>query len=64
MKLLKKVAGEILQSLTDTIDYTGLESGKSYTIKAWLMNVDTGEKAIDAAGNEIKSETTKTRITA
>ncbi len=56
----KEGSGEILQSLTDTIDYTGLESGKSYTIKAWLMNVDTGEKAIDAAGNEIKSETTKT----
>ena len=56
----KEGGGEILQSLTDTIDYTGLESGKSYTIKAWLMNADTGENATDAAGNEIKCETTKT----
>lgn len=52
--------GEILQSLTDTIDYSGLEAGKSYTIKAWLVNADTGENAVDAAGNEIKCETTKT----
>lgn len=56
----KEGGGEILQSLTDTIDYTGLESGKSYTIKAWLVNADTGESAVDAAGNEIKCETTKT----
>ena len=53
-------SGDILQSITDTIDYSGLESGKSYTIKAWLVNADTGESAVDAAGNEIKSETTKT----
>lgn len=52
--------GEILQSLTDTIEYSQLTANKQYTIKAWLVNVDTGEPAKDAAGNEIKSETTQT----
>ena len=26
---------DILQSMTDTIKYTGLEAGKTYTIKGW-----------------------------
>lgn len=52
--------GEILQSITDTIEYSKLTANKQYTIKAWLADADTGEKAVDAGGNEIKTETTQT----
>lgn len=32
------------QSLTDKITYAGLESGKAYKIKAWLVDVASGSK--------------------
>lgn len=45
--------GDILQSMTDTIKYTSLESGKNYTIKGWLADAETGEAVKDASGNGI-----------
>ena len=40
--------------MTDTIGYSGLTPNKSYTIKGWLVDVETGNPAIDAAGNAMK----------
>ena len=50
----KEGGGSVLQSMTDTIEYSGLTPNKSYTIKGWLVDLETNEKAKDAAGNEIK----------
>lgn len=44
---------DILQSMTDTIKYTGLEAGKTYTIKGWLADAETGVAVKDASGNGI-----------
>ena len=40
--------------MTDTIEYSGLAPNKSYTIKGWLVDVETGNPAVDAAGNAMK----------
>lgn len=37
--------GAIMQSLKDTITFAGLEKGKEYRIKAWLMDVTDGTPA-------------------
>ena len=34
--------GEILQELRDTITYTNLEKNKTYKVKAWLVDAETG----------------------
>ena len=39
--------------MTDTIKYTGLEAGKTYTIKGWLADAETGVAVKDASGNGI-----------
>lgn len=38
----KKGNGNILQELKDTINYEGLEVGKEYTIKGWIVDAETG----------------------
>ena len=43
-------------TLTDTISYTGLTKGKTYTAKGTLMDKATGEAVKDAKGNAITSE--------
>lgn len=49
----RESGGEVLQSLTDTINYVGLQSGKAYKIKGWLVDAGTGEKVKDASDKEI-----------
>lgn len=53
--------GEIKQALKDTITYTGLEKGKEYRIKAWLMDVTTNTPAlaVDYNGTTIGFEGSK-----
>ena len=53
-KSYKEGGGNILQSMTDTIEYSGLTPNKQYTVKGWLVDIETGKPAVDAAGNEIK----------
>ena len=43
-------------TLTDTISYTGLTKGKTYTAKGTLMDKATGEAVKDAKGNAITAE--------
>ena len=43
-------------TLIDTIEYTGLKKGETYTAKGRLINKSTGEVMKDAAGNEITAE--------
>lgn len=43
-------------SLTDTIAYTGLVKGRTYTIKGILMSKESGEAALDEDGKEITAE--------
>ena len=43
-------------TLVDTVSYTGLKKGKTYTLKGKLMNQKTGEALLDADGKEITSE--------
>ncbi len=50
----KEGGGSVLQSMTDTIEYSGLTPNKSYTIKGWLVDLETNEKAKDAAGNAME----------
>ena len=50
----KEGGGSVLQSMTDTIEYSGLTPNKSYTIKGWLVDLETNEKAKDTAGNAIE----------
>ncbi len=40
--------------MTDTIEYSGLTSNKSYTIKGWLVDFGIGNPAVDAVGNATK----------
>lgn len=47
-------------SITDTVSYTGLYPGAEYTVHGTLMNKTTGEKLLDADGNEITAEKTFT----
>lgn len=50
----KEGGGSVLQSMTDTIEYSGLTPNKTYTIKGWLVDLETNEKAKDAAGNAME----------
>ena len=50
--------GEI--TITDTVSYEGLVSGMTYKLSGTLMNKETGEKMLDADGNEITAEATFT----
>ena len=44
-------------SLTDTVEYSGLVKGRTYTVKGILMSKETGEAALDDEGKEITAET-------
>ncbi|MBQ6479775.1 MAG: VaFE repeat-containing surface-anchored protein, partial [Anaerolineaceae bacterium] len=46
-------AAESEITLTDTVIYSGLQPGKTYTMNGTLMDKKTGEKAKDAEGQEI-----------
>ncbi|MCD7873288.1 MAG: VaFE repeat-containing surface-anchored protein [Clostridiales bacterium] len=43
--------------IVDTVAYTNLRVGKTYTVTGTLMNKDTGEAAVDADGNTITAPT-------
>lgn len=43
--------GEIV--ITDTVEYSNVIAGKTYEMRGVLMNAATGEKVLDAKGNEI-----------
>lgn len=43
-------------TLIDTVSYTGLKKGKTYTLKGKLMNQKTGEPVLDVDGKEITAE--------
>ena len=45
-------------TLIDTVEYTNLLRGETYTVKGKLIDKATGEVTKDAAGNEITAETT------
>lgn len=47
-------------SIIDTVEYTGCIPGEEYTVTGTLMDKATGEKALDADGNEITATTTFT----
>ena len=40
-------------TLVDTVSYTGLKKGKTYTLKGKLMNQKTGEALLDADGKTV-----------
>lgn len=46
-------------TITDTVDYKNLETGKKYTLKGVLMNKKTNE-ALEVDGEEVTAETTFT----
>lgn len=46
-------------TITDTVDYKNLETGKKYTLKGVLMNKATNE-ALEVDGKEVTAETTFT----
>lgn len=46
-------------TITDTVDYKNLETGKKYTLKGVLMNKETNE-ALEVDGKEVTAETTFT----
>ncbi|MCF0229606.1 MAG: VaFE repeat-containing surface-anchored protein, partial [Parasporobacterium sp.] len=54
---LKVVDGAGTVVLTDTVDYSGLIPGRTYTLKGQLMDKNTGKEALDASGNPITAET-------
>lgn len=45
-------------SIIDAVEYTGCIPGEAYTVTGTLMDKGTGEKALDADGNEITATTT------
>ena len=45
-------------TLIDTVEYTNLLRGETYTVKGKLIDKATGEVVKDASGNEITAETT------
>ncbi len=47
-------------TIVDTVTYTNLIPGKEYTVTGTLMDTETGEKLVDAKGNEVTAETTFT----
>ena len=40
-------------SIIDTVTYSGLKVGETYTITGTLMDADTGKNVLDDDGNEI-----------
>ena len=46
-------------TITDTVDYKNLETGKKYTLKGVLMNKETNE-ALEVDGKEVTAKTTFT----
>lgn len=46
-------------TITDTVDYKNLETGKKYTLKGVLMNKETNE-TLEVDGKEVTAETTFT----
>lgn len=60
---LQEGHGTRFQTLTDTIYYENYEPGREYTVRAWLMDVDTKAPALDANNNEIwNMQTTQKQI--
>ena len=47
-------------TVTDTVYYTNLVPGRNYTVKGVLMDVATGNDAVDANGNDIRATATFT----
>lgn len=47
-------------TIVDTVEYTNLKKGETYTIKGTLMNKETGEAVKDADGNPVTAEKTFT----
>jgi len=47
-------------TIVDIIEYTGCIPGQEYTVSGTLMDKQTGEAALDAAGKEITASTTFT----
>lgn len=47
--------GAIKQSLTDTITYSNLQPNRTYYVKGYLINRDTGDYAVDANGTPIQN---------
>ncbi len=50
------IEGRILITVTDTVTYTNLVPGYTYTVSGALMDKETGEKLLDAEGNEVTAE--------
>ena len=50
---LQEGHGTRFQVLNDTIYYKNYEPGREYTVRAWLMDVETKAPALDANNNEI-----------
>lgn len=46
--------------IVDTVSYSGLQSGKEYTLSGILMDKATGKPFLDFDGHEVKAETTFT----
>ena len=51
-------------TIIDTVDYTNLIVGTTYTVSGYLMVQETGEPLLDENGNKITAETTFTATTA
>ncbi len=47
-------------SLTDTVEYSGLTAGETYTVAGVLMDKETGEPLLNHEGEEVWAETTFT----
>ncbi len=59
-EIAKEVPATASASITDTIHYQNLLSGRTYVARGVLMDRETGEPMRDAAGNVISGETTFT----
>lgn len=51
-------------TIIDTVDYTNLIVGTTYTVSGYLMVQETGEPLLDENGNKITAKTTFTATTA
>ena len=51
-------------TIIDTVDYTNLIVGTTYTVSGYLVVQETGESLLDENGNKITAETTFTATTA
>lgn len=47
--------GVILQTLTDTVNYSNLQPNRTYTVKGYLVDKATGNVAVDANGTPIQN---------